>query len=172
MPSPNEIRHQITAQIVEALTNGSLPPWRKPWSNDPNAPGLHTSLSTSNPYRGINQLLLQVAAMRGKFQSKWWGTFNQIRASGAHVLKGERGTHIVLFKPIKRTRVDETGEEKDDSFCVLRTFTPKPSPDSRLSKTSPSAMLSSGKAPRSPTAQQSPRPPIARMLAGSLHNNS
>jgi antirestriction protein ArdC len=122
MFSPTEIRQQIAAQIVEALTNGILPPWRRPWSNDPNA-GLNTSLSTGNPYRGINQILLQLAAGHHGFQSKWWGTFRQISASGGCVLKGEKGTHVVLFKPIKRTRVDETGEEKDDSFLVLRTFT-------------------------------------------------
>jgi antirestriction protein ArdC len=122
MLSPNEIRSQITSQIIEALTKGDLPPWRKPWANDPNAPGLHASLSTGNPYRGINQLLLQLSAGRGSFQSKWWATFNQIKSSGAHVLKGAKGTSIILFKPVKRTRVDESGEEKDDSFCVLRTF--------------------------------------------------
>jgi antirestriction protein ArdC len=86
------------------------------------APGLNTSLSTGNPYRGINQLLLQLAAGHHGFQSKWWGTFNQVKNSGAHVLKGEKGTSIILFKPIKRTRADETGEEKDDSFLVMRTF--------------------------------------------------
>jgi antirestriction protein ArdC len=122
MLNPNEIRSQITDQIVEALTNGNLPPWRRPWANDPNAPGLHASLSTGNPYRGINQLLLQLSAGRGSFQSKWWGTFNQVKSSGAHVLKGAKGTSIILFKPVKRTRVDESGEERDDSFCVLRTF--------------------------------------------------
>jgi antirestriction protein ArdC len=122
MFSPNEIRQQITNQIVEVLTNGNLPPWRRPWSNDPNAPGLNTSLSTGNAYRGINQILLQLSASHHGFQSKWWGTFNQVKNFGAYVLKGEKGTHVILFKPIKRTRVDETGEEKDDSFCVLRTF--------------------------------------------------
>jgi antirestriction protein ArdC len=122
MLSPTEIRQRITAQIIDALTNGNLAPWRRPWANDPNAPGLHTSLSTGNPYRGINQLLLQLSASRRNFQSKWWATFNQVKASGAHVLKGEEGTHVILFKPIERTRIDESGKEKDDSFCVLRTF--------------------------------------------------
>jgi antirestriction protein ArdC len=50
MFGPNEIRSQITRQIVKALMNGNLPPWRRPWTNDPNAPGLHRSLSTGNPY--------------------------------------------------------------------------------------------------------------------------
>ena len=30
-------------------------------------------MSTGNPYRGINSLLLQVAAMKGGFRSQWWG---------------------------------------------------------------------------------------------------
>ena len=117
MLSPNEIRSQITAQIVEALSNGNLPPWRRPWANDPNA-GLNTSLSTGDPYRGINQLLLQLSASRSGFQSRWWGTFNQIKASGGYVLKGEKGTQVILFKPLKRTRVDQNGDETDDSFLV------------------------------------------------------
>jgi antirestriction protein ArdC len=122
MFSPTEIRQEITAQIIEALSNGTLPPWRRTWSNDANAPGLNTSLSTGSPYRGINQLILAIAAARRGFQSKWWGMFHQINASGAHVLRGEKGTHVVLYKPIKRTRIDENGDESDDSFCVLRTF--------------------------------------------------
>lgn len=56
-------------------------------------------------------------------EAAWWGTYQQVKSSGAHVLKGERGTHIILFRPIKRTKIDQNGEEKDDSFCVLRTFT-------------------------------------------------
>jgi antirestriction protein ArdC len=120
--SPTEIRQQITNQIIDALTNRNLPPWRRPWSDDPNA-GVHTSLSTGNSYKGINQLLLQIAASHHGFQSRWWGTFNQVKNSGAHVLKAEKGTHVVLFKPIKRTRIDEKGDETDDSFLVMRTFT-------------------------------------------------
>jgi antirestriction protein ArdC len=122
MQSPNEIRSQITSQIVEALSNGNLPPWRRPWANDPNA-GLNTSLSTGNAYRGINQILLQLSAGRSGFQSRWWGTFRQVKASGGYVLRGEKATHVVLFKPVNRTRVDQNGDETDDSFLVLRTFT-------------------------------------------------
>ncbi len=60
MQTQNDIRSCITNTIIDALQNGGLPPWRKPWSDNPNANGLHTSMSTGNPYRGINQLLLQL----------------------------------------------------------------------------------------------------------------
>lgn len=122
MQTQNDIRSSITNTIIDALKNGGLPPWRKPWSNDPNAPGLHTSMSTGNPYRGINQLLLQCSAMKGGFKSKWWGTFNQVRQNGASVSRGAKGTQIVLFKRIERERVDDSGDEVKDNFFVMRSF--------------------------------------------------
>jgi antirestriction protein ArdC len=122
MLSPNEIRQQITSQIVQALSNGNLPPWRRLWSNDPNAPGLHTSLSTGNGYTGVNQLLLQLSAGHHGFQSKWWGTINQIKASGGYVCRGQKATKIILWKPISRKRKNGQGEEGDDEFLVMQEF--------------------------------------------------
>lgn len=123
MQTQSDIRQTITSTIIDALKNGGLPPWRKPWSNDPNAPGLHTSMSTGNPYRGINQLLTQVSAMRQGFKTRWWGTFNQIKQNGASVSRGQKGTHVVLFKRIERERVDESGDEVKDNFFIMREFT-------------------------------------------------
>ena len=121
MQSQSELRQTITYTIIDALKNGDLPPWRRPWSNDPNS-GLHTSLSTGTPYRGINQLLLAVASMKSKYQSSWWGTYNQIAFNKGQVRRGEKATKIVLWKPISRKRTNETGKEVEDSFLVMREF--------------------------------------------------
>lgn len=121
MQSQSELRQSITHTILEALKSG-LPPWRKPWSDDPNAPGLHTSLSTGTSYRGINQLLLQISAAKQGFKSKWWGTFNQLKFNGSFVRQGEKATKILLWKPIQRKRADENGKEVEDSFLVMREF--------------------------------------------------
>lgn len=121
--SQADIRGNVTDQIIEALTNGGLPPWRKPWSDDPNAPGQHTSLSTGNAYRGINQIILQCSAKRSdRFKSKWWGTYNQIQQNGANVRKGQKGTRTLLWKPIQRKRVNEDGKEIDENFLIMREF--------------------------------------------------
>lgn len=122
MPSPTELRRTITQTIIDALTNNELPPWRKPWSNDPNAPGVHTSLSSGNAYRGINQLLLMVAAMKNNFSSMWWATFNQVKQQGGSVRKGEKSTVVVLYRPIDRTKIDNNGDEVDDSFFMMKSF--------------------------------------------------
>lgn len=117
-----DIRTTITNTIIESLEAGGIPAWRRPWSADPNGLGLATSLSTGKPYNGINQLLLQVLAMRRGYQSKWFGTFNQIKQAGASVKKGEKAVQVVLWKPISRERINEKGEEVEDRFLCLRTF--------------------------------------------------
>jgi len=118
-----QIRESITTSIIESLEAGGLPAWRKPWAADPNGLGLATSLSTGSPYRGINQIYLQVVAgMQRGYQSRWFGTFNQIKSAGASVKKGEKAMQIVLWKPISRERTNEKGEEVEDKFLVMRTF--------------------------------------------------
>lgn len=61
--------------------------------------------------------------MRFGFRSKWWGTYSQIQQNGSHVRKGQKGTRIVLWKPIRRQRIDEDGKEVSENFLVLREFT-------------------------------------------------
>jgi antirestriction protein ArdC len=117
-----DIRTSITNTIIESLESGGLPAWRKPWSADNNGLGMATSLSTGKQYNGINQLLLQVLAMKRGYQSKWFGTFNQIKSAGASVCKGEKAIQIVLFRPITRDRINEKGEEVSDRFFCLRQF--------------------------------------------------
>ncbi|MEX1028116.1 MAG: zincin-like metallopeptidase domain-containing protein [Candidatus Paceibacterota bacterium] len=117
-----QIRESITQTIIESLEQGGLPAWRKPWATDPNALGLATSLSTGKPYNGINQLLLQVLAIKHQYESKWFGTFKQIKDAGASVKKGEKAVKIVLFKPIKREEKLDNGETADLSFFLMRQF--------------------------------------------------
>ena len=117
-----DIRTTITNTIIESLEAGGLPAWRKPWAADPNGLGLATSLSTGKPYNGINQLLLQVLAMKRGYQSKWFGTFNQIKQAGASVQKGAKAVQVVLFRPVSRERTNEVGEQVHDKFLVMRQF--------------------------------------------------
>ena len=122
MANQSNIQKQIADQIIASLADGNLPPWRKPWLNDPNAPGLHTSLSSGNAYRGINQLILQVSSARQNFKSQRWGTYRQIQNNSASVRRGQKATKIVLWKPVSRKRHDEQGKEVEDSFLVMREF--------------------------------------------------
>lgn len=129
MPTTTELRQQITDRIVEALESGNLPPWRKPWKCDPNA-GMPTNVISKRRYSGINVLLLETAAMRHSLQSKHWGTYRQWSQLGGQVKKrpadiepGHWGTTIVFWSPISKKKLKDTGEEIDERFFMMRTYT-------------------------------------------------
>ena len=82
-------------------------------------------------YAGLNPMLLEIHAIRHGFQSRWWGTFAQWHALGCTIRKrpqdveeGHWGCRVVFYKPVTKTVVDEqTGDEDEERFFVLRTFT-------------------------------------------------
>ena len=128
MPSQNEIREKITQTIIEALEKGGLAPWRQPWLNDKNA-GFPMNIVSKKQYRGINPLLLAIAAMRHGFQSKWWATFKQWHELGGqvmcrpnHVEPGQWGTSIIFYKPLQIMEEDEDGKEKQKTIYMMRTY--------------------------------------------------
>lgn len=93
---------RVTAQIIAALEAGT-PPWVAPWRSG--GSGLPSNLSTGRPYRGVNVLLLQMQARIQGYSHPRWLTFQQARALGACVRRGETGTPIVFFKVLE---VDES----------------------------------------------------------------
>lgn len=128
MPSQQQIRQTITDQIIEALARGTAP-WRRPWSSDPCAGSPKNAVSRKT-YSGVNPLLLQIASDRHKFKSRFWATYRQWEELGGqvmrrpdHVKSGQWGTQIVFCRPVTKTKTNQHGEEKDEKFFVLRTFT-------------------------------------------------
>ncbi len=129
MSSQTELRTQITQQIVDALTAGGLPPWRRPWRADKNC-GSPANVVSKRNYTGVNPLLLAIAAQKHNLQSRWWGTFNQwmemggrVKARPAHVPPGRWGTQIVFCRPVTKTEKTPDGDEEDKTFFFLRTYT-------------------------------------------------
>lgn len=127
MPSQTEIREQVTNQIVEALQEG-VTPWRKPWANLQNS-GFPMNAVSKKLYTGINPLLLQLAAHKKNYQSKFWATYRQWTAIGGKVMKrpddvrpGSWGTKIIFWKPITTTKKNAKGEEKETTFPLLREY--------------------------------------------------
>lgn len=129
MPTQNQIREQITNQIVEHLQAGRVAPWRRPWALDRNA-GSPANIVSKKNYRGINPLLLEVTAMRFGFQSKWWATFNQWTELGGRVKRrpdnvqpGQWGTTIVFWRAVTKQETDVNGDEQEEKYFLLRTYT-------------------------------------------------
>lgn len=129
MPSQSDIRQQITNTIVQALEAGGLPPWRQPWRSSKNM-GSPLNVISKRPYSGVNPLLLQIAAQRHNFQSRFWGTFNQWKQLGGSVMRrphnvspGQWGTTIAFCRPVTKTETAPNGEETESNFWILRSYT-------------------------------------------------
>ena len=129
MSAQQQLRQSITEQIVAALETGDTPPWRRPWRVGPNA-GFPANVVSRKAYRGINPILLELAASRHNLTSKWWGTFNQwkqlggkVTARPSHVPQGRWGTQIVFWSPVTKAVTNERGEDEEDRFFVMRAYT-------------------------------------------------
>jgi antirestriction protein ArdC len=63
-----EVYQKITDRMIAALEKGTVP-WRKPWTVA--GGGRPRSMSTGQPYRGINVLLLGTEAAERGYGSPW-----------------------------------------------------------------------------------------------------
>lgn len=120
-----DLYQSVTDQIIAALEAGT-PPWVCPWARDPGN-ALPANLATSRAYRGINSILLNMQAMSHGYALNRWLTFQQARALGACVRKGETGTGIVFFKMLERDGDTERRAANDEPsrrvIPLLRSFT-------------------------------------------------
>jgi len=109
----------VTERMIAALERGTVP-WRKPWQA---AAGQPRSMSTGQPYRGVNVFLLATTAAEDGYGSPFWGTYRQIGDLGGQVRKGERSTLVVFWKQAQVDHRDpRTGELTVTSLPVLRYY--------------------------------------------------
>lgn len=109
----DKITNQFVEAIKEAIKDPSKnPSWVRPWSKL----GGPRNAFSNRPYQGFNALILgMLAGLRG-WDDLRYSTFNAIKKNGGKVKKGEKGTHVTLWKFIP--------DPKDDTkkIPLLRTF--------------------------------------------------
>jgi antirestriction protein ArdC len=109
----------VTARIVADLEKG-VRPWQQPWK------GGNVSLpvrANGIRYRGINILLLWIEAVTKGYASPVWLTYEQAKAEGGHVRRGERGTMIVFGTSRNISETNDKGEQTERKIPVLRHYT-------------------------------------------------
>jgi antirestriction protein ArdC len=74
MVTTTSIHEAITKRVIEAIEKGQTPPWRKAWRPDVENSGFPTDPATLRPYKGVDVLLLNLAAMEKGLDSKFWAT--------------------------------------------------------------------------------------------------
>jgi antirestriction protein ArdC len=115
----DSIHRMVTDRMMAALERGTVP-WQKPWKARDGRP---TSMTTGQPYRGVNVFLLGLAAAEEDYRSRYWGTYRQITQLGGQVRRGEHSTLVVFWKPVEiADRDPQTGELSAKQVPVLRYY--------------------------------------------------
>lgn len=98
-PSHPKIKEhcQRLAEEIEQLFKKGLRPWIAPWSEK--TWRVAKSMASKRPYRGGNLLALNTRGWTFDYDSPWWGTFRAVKKLGGAVMKGEKGTGILYWKP-------------------------------------------------------------------------
>ena len=110
----------VTAAIVAQLEAGT-----KPWKQEWKVGGAGAAIPlrhNGQPYRGINIMILWAAGAAAGYRSGTWMTFKQAIELGGAVRKGEKGTHIVFFKPLTIQQENAAGQLEDREIRMLRTY--------------------------------------------------
>jgi antirestriction protein ArdC len=104
----------ITDRIIDQLEHHKVL-WRKPWSEK----GPPINLATKHWYHGINVLLLNGL----DYESNYFLSWNQIKAVGGSVQKGEKGHLVVFWKRIETKEETLFSDEDEQIKAVLRYYT-------------------------------------------------
>lgn len=143
--SRTDVYESVTDRIVAALEEGVVP-WKVPWVG-----GGPVNVRSGRPYRGINIFLLGLRGYGdprwGTFKAVKEAAVKAAIAEGREVVphptapttfyevingekvlfrggvrKGEKGTAVILWKPIKREK-EENGQAVDASYRLLKSYT-------------------------------------------------
>lgn len=99
----NQLVSKTLDRLVAEIDAGRNP-WKKSWKG---GGGMPVNAVTRNRYRGVNTLLLWLAAEESGWTSMRFASFKQWGGQGRYVRKGEKGTPIIVYRVVDRP--DEEG---------------------------------------------------------------
>ncbi len=111
----------VTQTILQELEKGTVP-WRAPWTGATAGLGLPQRI-TGEAYRGINVLMLWVAAHMGGYQSATWMTYRQAQELGGQVRKGEKSSTVVKYGTLELKSEDQSADPETRAYArAYRVF--------------------------------------------------
>lgn len=119
----DDVYTRVTDAIITELEKG-VRPWLKPWNAEHMAGKINRPLRhNGEPYKGVNVLMLWMAAEAQGFASPIWMTFNQAKEMKAGVRKGAKGSLVVYANHLTRSETGEDGEEAERDVYFMKGYT-------------------------------------------------
>lgn len=114
MKPAQSLYESVTASVLAGVTeaNGQFQmPWHRTGGKTLTMP---LNATTKSTYRGINILLLWIAALQGGYEQSEWASYKQWASIGAQVRAKEHGTKIVFYKQfeIEAETDDDNGQRR------------------------------------------------------------
>ena len=103
----DELVEGVRVRLLAELETADPATWKPSWRND----SLPINATTGKPYRGFNAFWLMLRAKGEQYQTGRYAGFNQLKARGAQVRKGEKGVPILRPQLVKVT--DDEGNVKE-----------------------------------------------------------
>ena len=119
-----DIYLEVTSTIVRQIESGfdGKGKWKRPWRQLPGESAFPVNVA-GRPYRGLNVWLLMGAAIERGYKSNVWATYKAWAGKGGQVRKGEKGTQVILWKPVEYKEKQDDGSEKAKKGMFCRAFT-------------------------------------------------
>jgi len=111
--------NQISDIFFEGIKNDNLK-FNKPWTAAQLQEIAPHNPMTKNTYKGLNSLVLEAIQMDKNYKSGAWLTFNQIKALGGSVQKGEKSTPIGFFTKTKKVKTKDTQGQDVEELQELK----------------------------------------------------
>ena len=109
-----DIYQKVTGTIIAQIEAGAGT-YLMPWHLDGSPVVRPRNPVACHFYRGINVLVLAVAARTAGYPSGLWATYRQWQLSGAQVREGEKGTLIVFWKILDRPTQPYIEDQEEDT---------------------------------------------------------
>tara|TARA_R110000751_G_scaffold20073_2_gene59236 strand:+ start:2917 stop:3807 length:891 start_codon:yes stop_codon:yes gene_type:complete len=108
-----DIIQEVNSRVLKALEDGTVP-WRSPYKRQQSIHG--------HAYRGINKLMLNLAARENEYESNVWMTANAIKKKEGMIGKGEKGSRI-FFNGTQTYEIQmNSGETEKGYRRISRTW--------------------------------------------------
>ena len=101
-----DIYQNVTDSVIASIENGAGE-WHCPWARG--AQAMPVNAVTGHKYRGINVIMLWIAAGENEWPNEW-ASYKQWQSKGAQVCKGEKGTTIAFYKSLQFDRKNDHGD--------------------------------------------------------------